>query len=61
VRLSGSKTDDCPVDLVSFSDYLECSVSCVNANVVCCKPQRFQCVCVEQCDAQLKQVIRKHC
>jgi len=46
VRLSGSKTDDSQVDLVSFGDYLECSVSCINANDVCCKPQRFQCVCV---------------
>jgi hypothetical protein len=61
VRLSGSKTDDISVDLVSFSDYLGCSASCVNANDVRCKLQRFQCACVEQCDAHLKQIIRKHC
>lgn len=61
MRLSGSKADDSSVDLFSFSDYLGSSVSCVNANYVCCKLQRFQCVCVEQFDAHLKQIIRKRC
>jgi hypothetical protein len=30
------------VDLVSLSDYLGCSVSCINKNDMCGRLQRFQ-------------------